>query len=180
MADIVSERYALSLYEVAGGEGKQKEYLDQLAAVCEVFRREPDFLKMLLTPSIELADKHKVLRMAFEGRIETFLLNFLLLVTEKGRVGLIEQMYQSYKEQYYFENGIVEVHATTAKPMSDALCEKLKAKMSAVTGKQVVLETSVDAGILGGIVVRLEGEQFDTSLRTRLDEIAARLTNTIA
>ena len=64
--------------------------------------------------------------------------------------------------------------------MSAALTEKLKAKMSAVTGKQVGLETSVDESILGGIVVKLGNEQFDTSLRTRLGEIAAQLTNTIA
>ena len=180
MADIVSERYALSLYEVAAEGDKQKQFLDELTAVWKVFAHEPDFLKMLLTPSIAADDKHKVLRAAFEGRIETYLLNFLMLITEKGRVGLIHSMREAYKEHYYFENGIVEVRAITAKPLSAALAEKLKAKMSAVTGKQVVLETSVDESILGGIVVKLGGEQFDTSLRTRLNEIAARLTNTIA
>ena len=168
MADIVSERYALSLYEVAADEKKEKAYLDELTAVCEVFGREPDFLKMLTTPSIALEEKQNVLRKAFEGRIEPFLLNFLMLITEKGRVGLVQDMRQAYKEHYYFENGIVEVRAVTAKPMS------------AVTGKQVVLETSVDPQIIGGIVVKLGNEQFDTSLRTRLSELAARLTNTIA
>ena len=180
MADIVSERYALSLYEVAAEEKKEKAYLDELTAVSKAFAREPDFLKMLQTPSIALEDKQNVLRKVFEGRIETFLLNFLMLITEKGRVGLIHDMREAYKEHYYFENGIVEVRAITAKPMSAALTEKLKAKMSAVTGKQVVLETSVDESILGGIVVKLGGEQYDTRLRTRLNKIAARLTNTIA
>ncbi|MFR3788267.1 ATP synthase F1 subunit delta [Agathobaculum desmolans] len=180
MADIVSERYALSLYEVAAEDGKAKAFLDELTAVCEVFKREPDFLKMLTTPSIGLEDKHKVLRTVLEGKIEPFLLNFLMLITEKGRVGLIHDMREAYKEHYYFENGIVEVRAITAKPLSAALTDKLKSKMSAVTGKQVVLETSVDENLLGGIVVKLGNEQFDTSLRTRLHEIAARLTNTIA
>ena len=166
MADIVSERYALSLYEVAAEEKKEKAYLDELTAVSKAFAREPDFLKMLQTPSIALEDKQNVLRKVFEGRIETFLLNFLMLITEKGRVGLIHDMREAYKEHYYFENGIVEVRAITAKPMSAALTEKLKAKMSAVTGKQVVLETSVDESLIGGIVVKLGNEQFDTSLRT--------------
>ena len=57
MADMVSERYALSLYEVAADEKKEKAYLDELTAVCEVFGREPDFLKMLTTPSIAAEDK---------------------------------------------------------------------------------------------------------------------------
>ena len=140
MAVLVSERYALSVYEVASDEKKEKAYLDELTAVCQAFKREPDFLKMLTTPSIALEDKQSVLRKVFEGRIETFLLNFLMLITEKGRVGLIHDMREAYKEHCYFENGIVEVRAITAKPMSAALTEKLKAKMSAVTGKQVVVE----------------------------------------
>lgn len=180
MADIVSERYALSLYEVAADEKKGKVYLDELTSVCAVFEREPDFLKMLMTPSIALEDKQHVLKTVLEGRIETFLLNFLMLITEKRRIGLIQSMCEAYKEQYYLENGIVEVRATTARPMSEALKKKLKDKMRAVTGKQVVLETSVDKSLLGGIVVKVGGEQFDTSLRTRLAEIAAQLTDTTA
>ena len=80
----------------------------------------------------------------FEGRIEPFLLNFLMLVTDKGRIGLIHEMCQAYKEQYYFENGIVEVLAVTAVPMSAALTDKLRGKMEQVTGKKVELKCSVD------------------------------------
>lgn len=180
MADIVSERYALSLYEVAQGEAKDKEYLDQLTAVCDVFRLQPDFLKVLTTPSIGKEDKQKVLKTVFEGRIEPYLLNFLMLITEKGRVGLIFSMAEAYKEMYYFDHDIVEVRAVTAAPMSEALTEKLRDKMCAVTGKKVVLNTSVDQSLLGGIVVKVNNKQFDTSLRTRLSELARQLTNTIA
>ena len=164
MADMVSERYALSLYEVAQDEKQEKLYLDQLTEVCAAFDSEPDFLKMLTTPSIAAEDKQKVLKTVFEGRIEPFLLNFLMLVTDKGRIGLIHEMCQAYKEQYYFENGIVEVLAVTAVPMSAALTDKLRGKMEQVTGKKVELKCSVDPSIMGGIVVKVNNEQFDTSL----------------
>ena len=104
MADMVSERYALSLYEVAQDEKQEKLYLDQLTEVCAAFDSEPDFLKMLTTPSIAAEDKQKVLKTVFEGRSEPFLLNILMLVTDKGRIGLIHELCQAYKEQYYFEN----------------------------------------------------------------------------
>ena len=94
------------------------------------------------------------------------------------RIGLIHEMCQAYKEQYYFENGIVEVLAVTAVPMSAALTDKLRGKMEQVTGKKVELKCSVDPSIMGGIVVKVNNEQFDTSLRTRLEELAARLTGT--
>ena len=110
------------------------------------------------------------------------MLNFLMLTTEKGRIGLIHEMREAYKEQYYFENNIaggLRRHGC-ADERRAALRDRLKNKMQAVTGRQVVLETSVDPEIIGGIVVKVNNEQFDTSLRTRLSEIAARLTNTIA
>ena len=180
MADIVSERYALSLYEIAGTDKKEKTYLDELSAVCAVFRQQPDFLKVLSTPSIAPEEKRTVLKTVFDGRVEPYLLNFLMLITDKGRIGLIADMYEAYKEQYYFANGIVEVRAITAKPMSSALTEKLKTKMCAVTGKQVELRTSVDENLIGGIVVKVNNKQFDTSLRTKLSEIAQQLSKTIA
>ncbi len=180
MADIVSERYALSLYEIAAENKKEKAYLDEFIAVCEVLKHEPDFMKVLKTPSIAPEEKRNVLKKVFGERIEPYLLNFLMLLTDKNRISLVQDMCQAYKDHYYFENGIIEVRAITAEPLNDALSEKLKAKMEAVTGKKVVLEKTVDPSILGGIVVKLEGEQYDNSLRTRLDDIASRLTNTIA
>lgn len=43
MADIVSERYAQSLYEVAKDEKQEKEYLEELTAVCGRVPRKPRF-----------------------------------------------------------------------------------------------------------------------------------------
>lgn len=180
MANIVSERYALSLYEVAKEQGKAQAYFDELAAVRDVFTANPDFLKVLTTPSIDAAHKRTVLKNVFEGRVEQLMLNFLLLITDKGRIGLIADMYQSFQELYYFENGIVEVHAVTARPMSDALQTKLREKMAVVTGKKVVLKQSVDPSLIGGIVVKVDNKQFDTSLHTKLLELSQQLTNTIA
>ena len=76
MADIVSERYAQSLYEVAKDEKQEKEYLEELTAVCGAFRENPDFLKLLTTPSIAFEDKQNVLKRYLTGKIRPFMLNF--------------------------------------------------------------------------------------------------------
>ena len=172
MAEIVSERYALSLYEVAKEEKKTAELLEELEAVTQVFADNPDLMKVLKTPSIQFSEKKDTLQNVFGGRIDPYLLNFLMLITEKRRIGLLPEMTEAYKQQYYFEEGICEVHATTAAPMSAELTEKLKAKMCSVTGKKVVLKTKVDPSILGGIVVKVDNKQIDTSVKTRLQAVS--------
>lgn len=180
MADIVSERYALSLYEIAVTEKQEREYLDELSAVREVFKKEPEFLKVLKTPSISMENKKKVLESVFGGKLSSYILNFLMLITEKNRIGLFADMAEAYKERYYFSNNIIEVQAVTSATLSDDLAEKLRKKMCTVTGKDVVLKKTVDKSLLGGIVLKVNNKQFDTSLRTKLSEIAQNLTNTIA
>ena len=72
----------------------------------------------------------------------------------------------------------VTVAVTRPKNRAGTLTDKLRGKMEQVTGKKVELKCSVDPSIMGGIVVKVNNEQFDTSLRTRLEELAARLTGT--
>ena len=108
------------------------------------------------------------------------MLNFLMLITEKGRVGAIAEMAEAYKELYYFEEGICEVVAVTAAPMTAGNLEKLKKKMESVTGKKVVLNNKVDPKVIGGIMVRIENKQIDATIKTRLNELARQLSQTIA
>lgn len=180
MASIVSERYAQSLYEVAKEDGKAQPILSELQVVREAFADNPDLMKVLNTPSIGLPEKKNILDQVFGGRIDPFLLNFLMLITEKRRIGLLHDMADAYKQQLYLEEGICEVRAITAAPLSAELAEKLQNKMCAVTGKKVVLETRVDPTILGGIVVKVDNRQIDTSVKTKLSELAQQLTQIIA
>lgn len=180
MATIVNERYALSLYEVARDEGKLETYLDELTVITDSVRQTPEFLKMLQAPAIAFADKRQVLQNAFAGKIQPYLLNFLLLITEKRRVGGLLEMQEAYKQRYYNEHGICEVRATTAIPLDDALMEKLHKKLEAITGKQVILQTCVDPALLGGIVIKLGNDQIDTSVKTRLKELTQNMTQIIA
>ena len=84
---------ALRTEPLRGRAGREagKLYLDQLTEVCAAFDSEPDFLKMLTTPSIAAEDKQKVLKPCSRDVSSLFLLNFLMLVTDKGRIGLIHE-----------------------------------------------------------------------------------------
>ncbi len=64
--------------------------------------------------------------------------------------------------------------------MGKELQDKLRKKMCDVTGKKVILKNEVDPKLIGGIVVRIENRQVDTSVKTRLAEIAQQMNHIIA
>ena len=180
MASVVSERYALSLYEVAKEENLAAELLEEMRAVAGVFEQYPDCLKILTTPSIRFEEKKDVLNQVFGGRVHPYVLNFLMLITEKRRIGLIGEMADAYKELYYQEEGICEVTAVTAVALSESQAERLREKMQAVTGKKIILDNRVDRAVLGGVLLRIENKQIDASIRARLNELSRQLTQIIA
>lgn len=180
MATVVSERYALSLYEVAKAENLASEMCDELSAVSELFVQYPDYLKVLTTPSIGFPEKRKTVETVFEGRVHPYLLNFLLLLTEKRRIGMIHEMAEAYRDLYYLEAGICAVTAVTAVALDPDQMEKLKQKMAQVTGKQIVLKNQVDGSVLGGVLVRIENKQIDDTIKTRLNDLAIKLGQIIA
>jgi F0F1-type ATP synthase delta subunit len=60
--------------------------------------------------------------------------------------------------------------------MADEAAEELRQRLARSLERQrVVLERRVDAGILGGFVLRYDGMVADASLKTALDAIEARM-----
>ena len=180
VATVVSERYALSLYEVAKKENLAAPMCEALGEVSALFAEYPDYLKVLTTPSIAMEEKKQTIRAVFENQVHPYLLNFLLLLTEKRRIGLIHEMAAAYQDLYYLDAGMCGVTAITAVALTEEQMEKLKNKMAQVTGKQIVLKNEVDPDVIGGVLVRIENKQIDDTVKSRLAGIAASLGQIIA
>jgi F-type H+-transporting ATPase subunit delta len=69
------------------------------------------------------------------------------------------------------ERGEVTADVKTAHALSAAQEKELKAALASVTGKTVTLNVTVDASLLGGLIVKIGSRQVDTSLRTKLSTL---------
>ena len=74
----------------------------------------------------------------------------------------------------------MEAEVVTSEPLSQALEEKLRAKLAAKSGKEVVINKKVDKSMIGGIIVRFDDREIDASLRKRLDDLRKSIDSTIA
>ena len=72
--------YGGSLYELAAGEGLADLLLEQTKEVREIFRENPDYVRLLAEPSIPKKERTELIEAAFGGQAERYLLNFLKLV----------------------------------------------------------------------------------------------------
>lgn len=184
MAESVSKVYADAVFELCCEEDKLDTVYEELKELDAIlYDKESgagELVEFLSTPVISDEEKIGVLKNIFEGRLDTLTLDFLCLLTEKGRFGFYDRIFEELRTLYNDKMNILEVTAVTSEPMSDRLAEKLKAKLEATTGRQVILTRKLDKSLIGGIVVRYGHTQLDSSVKTKLDKLKAQINSVIA
>ena len=152
-------------------------YLDVCAAD-EIFKKNPEYVKLLDTPAVSKAEKLRLADEAFFSLDEN-VKNLIKILAERHSVYTFGEILKSYSELYRESRGIELVSAVTAIPMTESQLSKMSEKLSAMTGKKIIIKNTVSPEILGGVKLRFSGTQLDGSVKTRLDKFEKSLKNTV-
>ena len=175
----VATVYGQALYGLAKEEGLADAVLQQMSALNESFQEEPAFVRLLCAANLTKDQRCAIVDESFRGKVEQCLLNFMKLLTEKGYMRHFSGCCKVYREQYNADHGILEVRAVTATPLSRLQHDRLRDKLSTITGKTIALICSVDPQCLGGVRLDYDGKRLDDTLQHRLDSIRALLADTV-
>ena len=175
----VGNVYGESLYELAKDEGLAQHIGQELAVLQQSFRQEPDFIRLLSSPNLTKTERCQVLDDSFRGKVHGYVLNFLKILTEKGYMRYFSDCCNAFTAHYDQDNGILRVDAVSAVALTEAQADKLKAKLSRITGKEIALRNRIDPAVLGGIRLDYDGQRLDDTVSHRLDAIASVLNKTV-
>lgn len=175
----VGNVYAQALYGLASEEAVTLPVLEQLLALEKSFSQEPAFVRLLGAPNLSKEERCRIVDDSFRGKVHPYVLNFLKILTEKGYMRYFEDCCKAYHEIYNEEHGILVVNAVTAVALSAQQSEKLKKKLSSITGKSIELVNRVDPSCLGGVRLDYDGKRVDDTVAHRLDDIRSLLKNTV-
>ncbi len=175
----VAKTYGGALFELSLEDKNSAEMLEEVTALAQAFRENPDFIKLLCSPTIRKEERLNVLEQSFGGKVHDHVLNFMKILTENGTIGEFAGCAAEFHSRYNKENHIEEVTAVTAVPLSNELSEKLKAKLEALTGMTVILKNRVDESILGGVRLEMEGTQYEGSVEHQLEALRHQLMETM-
>ena len=175
----VGNVYGESLYELAKEESLAKLIGEQLTALQQAFKQEPDFIRLLSSPNLTKAERCQILDDSFRGKVHPYLLNFMKILTEKGYMRYFSDCCDAYTQHYDQDNGILRVTAVTAVAMSPEQTEKLTQKLTRTTGKEIVLCNRIDPAVLGGVRLDYDGQRLDDTVSHRMDAIRDLLNKTV-
>ena len=170
--------YAKSLYSLGAEERISDVLLEEMEAVRDIFRNEPDFLRLLALPSLSKEERTGMLDNCLRGKVHSYLLNFLKILTERGLIGQFPQCCDAYREIYNEDNGILTANVVSAVELTKMQKAALKEKLDKRTGNNVQLCCMVDPDCIGGIRVDYLDRRIDGTVSGRLASMAKQLDNT--
>ena len=171
----LARKYAMAIFELAQEENKLEAYGEELHAVSTGIFSNAALYSFIANPQIQPQAKKDLLGRVFAGELSETVQHFLLLLVDKRRAVLLEEIDAAYRKLANQAQGIVIADVTVARPMKDAQAESLKAKLEAVTEKTIQLRMHMDERIVGGVIVRMGDRRIDGSVRGRMQALKAQL-----
>lgn len=177
-AGSVSRRYARALFSMGVDRGTFEQLGKELDAFSDLWTGSAELRQALENPVFKASEKRAVL----EGLLPRVspspdVQKFILLLLDRRRLHGVGAIARSYREMADAHTGRVRAHVTSAQPLAAAELERVRQSLAKRTGKQVILEASVDPALIGGLVARVGDLVLDGSVRTQLGTLRDKLLN---
>jgi len=170
----VARRYARAIFDLAREEGDLDGWLQALQGIRDILG-SPEFRVLLDNPGIAFTRKIEIVRESLPTYLSETQRNFVFVLIENRRTGLIDQILDAYQTLLNEARGIVPARVTTAVPLTPDESERVKQRLERIVGRQVAMATEVDPSIIGGFVARIGDRLIDASVAGRLAALRASL-----
>jgi len=175
------------MFELAEDAGLVEQVMDDLSAVSEVLKDEPEFLSLLTLGHVKEDEKAKMIRRVFKDRVNDLTLDFLCVLAKRNRMNFIHGIGDRYQVLLDERKNLHRIEVTLAKEPTDEQTEKIKADIREALNAEIKLSVNIDPEIIGGIIIRKGDLVVDNSVRTILNRTVGaimtrskeKLSNTI-
>lgn len=171
---VVASRYAQSILGLAIEKNLMDVVNNDLKSIASAIRESDDLRAFMKSPIIQINTKKAVLKKAFAS-VNEFTLLFIEKLCDARRESLLVEIADAYETNYKTRKGIITAEITSASPISDKVREDIKTMIQKNPEFQkatnIELKETVNAALIGGIIVKVEDKQIDASFSRKLAEL---------
>ncbi|MBI3591704.1 MAG: ATP synthase F1 subunit delta [Candidatus Melainabacteria bacterium] len=174
----VSRNYAQALIELSGGDlGLQECFLSEIKAINESISQVKGAKQIFENPSISKDEKKELLKKLLDGKINQINLSFLFLLIDKQRFNLLPEIQNQLIKVVNKNKGMSIAKVTSASELDSVTLETIRQKLENLLGKseKVTIESKIEPGLLGGVVVKINDLVYDGSIKGKLENLKRRL-----
>ena len=167
-------RYANALFELAQDQKAVDAISGDLAGLRRALETSPDLARLVRSPVFSAQDHAKALKAILEKMgANALTTKFVLLLAQKRRLFILTHVIAAFESLLAKSRGETEAEVTAARALNDNEITELKSVLKSKLGKEPRLHSKIDPTLLGGLIVKVGSRMIDSSLRTKLEGLAA-------
>ena len=101
--------------------------------------------------------------------------NFIVVLMDHGRIALLGEIVAQVGQELNTRAGRVDAEIVSSRELAAPQRQALEAEIARLTGKQVLPRYTTDAGLIGGVTVRVGSTIYDGSVRGQLQRMRQQL-----
>lgn len=175
---IIAARYAKALFKLSEEKKITDKVYNDMSVIVEAGRSTPEFQSFLNTPVVSIYEKENVLNKTFDKHLNKVSLSFITLLLKNRREMYMINAAHKYIDIYKEDKGIKTALLITANPASKKAKDNMVKLVDDIFNCRTYLTEKQNEKIIGGFILRVEDQQFDASIASKLKRIKEELINT--
>ena len=171
----VAQRYSKALLDSAESQGVLDQITRDVAHVIDLIGSSDDFKGLIQSPMIHPIAKREAITTIFKGRVAPLMLNFLLLLVDRRRERVTEEILEQFKLYLDEREGVVTAEVTSSRPITPDQEALMVSKFSTYLKRKIRLKIEVSPQIRAGFVARMGDLVFDGTIETQLKQLKTRM-----
>jgi F-type H+-transporting ATPase subunit delta len=167
----LASRYAKALFELAGEHNIRKEVFDDMVKMAEVCRTCKGFKRMLQSPLIKFDKKHAVIHAILGKHFHKATLAYTDIIIRKRREMILDEIAEQYIILYREWKRIKTVRVIAAIVPDPSILDKIRNMLAEQLQAEIEIETIVKPEMLGGFLLKVDGMQWDATIRRKITRL---------
>lgn len=178
-ADSTAQRYAEALFGIGQSSGKLAVFQQNAEDFLRVLNTSKELMTSLSHPNIRREQRKAIINgVLSNSTYDHVFSNFVRLVVERGRIMYFPKIVSRFIGLRDDADGRLRGVVYSATALSAVQMSRLKAKVESKLGHEVIFESRLDASLIGGLRVEVNGRVFDSSVKHHLEKMRETMMNT--
>ena len=170
--DLVSDRYASALFDLAAEKKLVDPVLEDLSNLKNILKDNKELSLVVKSPLITSIDKLNI----FESLLKKINANeltstFLKVIEKNKRFSNLASIITQFMNINSQKRGDVLADITSADELNDDQKNNITNQLKSILGDKLSLSFDVDKNIMGGLIVKVGSKMIDTSLANKINKL---------
>ena len=177
MAKQVKDVYAGALFDVAQEDDRIDDFWEEAQALLGVLGENPELSEMMTHPRIGEEQKASILEAVLKDRVSNEMFALCDTLREKGHFPELPSVLYVFMDKVKEYKRIGVVYVKTPMELSSSQKKAVEDRILSTTDfVSLEMHYSIDASLIGGMVIRIGDRVVDSSVRSKLDSLTHALS----